>query len=98
MYGDAADIYIDNDRNGSMDDLNRDGRVNIRDARVLEEGVNRVERAHPALMGEQACIRAWGTDLSFTSTRAASARDGSDPETANEQEPRVERDGGGGCR
>ena len=51
MYGDAADIYIDNDRNGSMDDLNRDGRVDIRDARVIEEAVNRVERTHPDLIG-----------------------------------------------
>ncbi len=51
MYGDAADIYIDNDGNGSMDDLDGDRRVNLRDARVLEECVNRVERAHPALLG-----------------------------------------------
>jgi hypothetical protein len=51
MYGDAADIYIDNDGNGTMDDLNRDGRIDIRDSRVIEESVNRVERAHPELIG-----------------------------------------------
>ncbi len=51
MYGDAADIYIDNDRNGSMDDLNHDGRVNIGDARVILAAVNRVEAAHPSLIG-----------------------------------------------
>ena len=51
MYGDAADIYIDNDGNGTMDDLNRDGRVDIRDARLMEEAVNRVESAHPELIG-----------------------------------------------
>jgi len=34
-----------------MDDLNRDGRVNIRDARVIEAAVDRVERTHPALVG-----------------------------------------------
>lgn len=51
MYGDAADIYIDNDGNGNMDDLNGDGRVNIGDARVIEQAVERVERAHPALLG-----------------------------------------------
>ena len=51
MYGDAADIFIDNDGNGNMDDLNRDGRVDLRDARVIEEAVTRVERAHPALVG-----------------------------------------------
>jgi hypothetical protein len=51
MYGDAADIFIDNDGNGGMDDLNGDHRVNLRDARVIEECVDRVERAHPALIG-----------------------------------------------
>jgi len=51
MYGDAADIFIDNDGNGSMDDLNRDGKVNIGDARVLLAAVNRVEAAHPSLIG-----------------------------------------------
>ena len=51
MYGDAADIYIDNDGNGTMDDLNGDGRVDIRDARLIEESVNRVERMQPGLVG-----------------------------------------------
>lgn len=51
MYGDAADIYIDNDGNGVMDDLNRDGRIDINDARVILAAVDRVERAHPDLVG-----------------------------------------------
>ena len=51
MYGDAADIYIDNDGNGSMDDLDGDRRITTRDAGVIEEAVNRVERAHPVLIG-----------------------------------------------
>ncbi|MEO8909600.1 MAG: hypothetical protein ABI408_05165 [Gemmatimonadaceae bacterium] len=51
MYGDANDIFIDNDGNGQMDDLNHDGRVNIADAKVIEDAVNRVERAHPSLIG-----------------------------------------------
>ena len=51
MYGDAADIFIDNDGNGSMDDLNHDGRVNLNDARVVLAAVNRVEAAHPSLIG-----------------------------------------------
>ena len=51
MYGDAADVFIDNDGNGTMDDLNRDGRIDIKDARVIEEAVNRVERAEPGLIG-----------------------------------------------
>ena len=51
MYGDAADIFIDNDGNGSMDDLDGDRRITIRDARIIEQAVDRVERAHPALIG-----------------------------------------------
>jgi uncharacterized protein YcbK (DUF882 family) len=51
MYGDAADIFIDNDRNGRMDDLNHDGRVNTQDARVIQAAANRVEAAHPSLIG-----------------------------------------------
>ncbi len=51
MYGDAADIFIDNDGNGSMDDLNHDGRINLDDARVILAAVNRVEAAHPSLIG-----------------------------------------------
>jgi uncharacterized protein YcbK (DUF882 family) len=51
MYGDAADIFIDNDGDGRMDDLNGDGRVNLGDARVIEAAAERVERAHPALVG-----------------------------------------------
>jgi hypothetical protein len=51
MYGDANDIYIDSDGNGIMDDLNHDGRVNIADAEVILAAVNRVERAHPSLVG-----------------------------------------------
>lgn len=51
MYGDANDIFIDNDGNGQMDDLNHDGRVNIADAQVILAAVNRVERAHPSLIG-----------------------------------------------
>jgi uncharacterized protein YcbK (DUF882 family) len=51
MYGDAADVFIDADGNGNMDDLNGDGRVNINDARVIEAAIDRVERAYPALVG-----------------------------------------------
>ena len=51
MYGDASDIFIDNDGNGWMDDLNRDGKVNIKDAEVIQAAVDRVEREHPNLVG-----------------------------------------------
>ena len=36
-YGDAADIFIDEDGDGRMDDLNGDGRITARDADVLYE-------------------------------------------------------------
>jgi hypothetical protein len=51
MYGDAADIYIDNDGDGNMDDLNGDGRVNQGDARFMQDAVDRVEKQHPELIG-----------------------------------------------
>ena len=51
MYGDASDIFIDNDGNGWMDDLNHDGKLNIRDAEVILAAVERVEREHPGLIG-----------------------------------------------
>jgi uncharacterized protein YcbK (DUF882 family) len=51
MYGDASDIFIDNDGNGWMDDLNRDGKLDIRDSEVILAAVDRVEREHPGLVG-----------------------------------------------
>lgn len=51
MYGDASDIFLDSNGDGRMDDLNRDGRSNIGDARVILAAVARVERAHPSLIG-----------------------------------------------
>ena len=35
LYGDAMDIFVDSDGDGQMDDINRDGRVNQRDAALL---------------------------------------------------------------
>ena len=58
MYGDAADVFVDNDGNGRMDDLNRDGRVDHRDARVILDAVERVERQYPALAGGVGVYRA----------------------------------------
>ena len=51
QYGDAADVFVDNNGDGRMDDLNRDGRVDTRDVQVIAESVDRVERRHPDLMG-----------------------------------------------
>jgi len=35
LYGDAMDIFIDRDGDGRMDDVNRDGRVDSRDAKFV---------------------------------------------------------------
>jgi uncharacterized protein YcbK (DUF882 family) len=51
MYGDASDTFVDNDGNGAMDDLNGDGRVDARDAEVIQQAVERVERKNPSLVG-----------------------------------------------
>jgi hypothetical protein len=51
MYGDAADIAIDNDGNSCMDDLNGDGRADVQDARIIVEAAERVERRYPHLIG-----------------------------------------------
>lgn len=76
MYGDASDIYIDNDGNGSMDDLNRDGRVNIADAEYIRSAAVRVEQAHPSLIGGIGVYRANSAHGPFThiDTRGYPAR------------------------
>lgn len=76
MYGDAADIFIDNDGNGAMDDLNKDGRVNIADAAVIRGAAARVERAHPSLIGGTGVYSATSAHGPFThiDTRGYSAR------------------------
>jgi uncharacterized protein YcbK (DUF882 family) len=51
MYGDAADVYIDSNGDGVMDDLNHDGRISIADSKVVSQAVDRVEAAHPELVG-----------------------------------------------
>ncbi|MFI5238315.1 MAG: hypothetical protein ACHQQP_00770 [Gemmatimonadales bacterium] len=51
MYGDAADIYIASSAGGQMGDLNHDGHIDVGDARVILASVDRVERAHPSLVG-----------------------------------------------
>lgn len=51
MFGDASDIYIDSNHDGQMDDLNHDGKITIDDAKVIQAAVDRVEAAHPELVG-----------------------------------------------
>jgi hypothetical protein len=58
QYGDAADVFVDNDGDGWMDDLNRDGRVDHRDAQLILAAAERVERHHPDLAGGVGVYRA----------------------------------------
>lgn len=51
MYGDASDVFVDNNGDGKMDDLNGDGRVDYRDAQVVVAAEERVEASHPDLIG-----------------------------------------------
>ncbi len=51
MYGDASDVFVDNDGDRMEDDLNHDGRVDIRDAQVIAAAADRVERKYPSLTG-----------------------------------------------
>ncbi|HEY2851310.1 MAG TPA: D-Ala-D-Ala carboxypeptidase family metallohydrolase [Gemmatimonadaceae bacterium] len=57
MYGDAADVYVDNG-SGRMADLNHDGRVDSRDAKVILRAVEEVEHEHPELSGGVGVYRA----------------------------------------
>ena len=65
QYGDAADLIIDADGNGRMDDLNRDGVVNFMDTDVINRAVERVERQYPDLVGGLGLYRAMGPSGPF---------------------------------
>jgi uncharacterized protein YcbK (DUF882 family) len=51
MYGDAADVYVDNNRDGYPDDITGDGRVTVTDAERLAQAAEIVERRYPSLAG-----------------------------------------------
>lgn len=51
LFGDAADVYPDDAGRGTIDDLNHDGRRDIRDARVVAAAAAAVEARHPELTG-----------------------------------------------
>lgn len=58
MYGDAADVYSDDNHNGKMDDLNHDGKVDGADARIVAEAAEEVENRFPVLAGGIAVYKA----------------------------------------
>jgi hypothetical protein len=51
QFGDAADVFIDQEGNGKMSDLNGDGRVNFADVKLILDAVERVEARYPELVG-----------------------------------------------
>ncbi len=51
IYGDAADVYVDNDRDGQPDDITGDGRVTVADAERFGQAAEIVERKYPSLVG-----------------------------------------------
>jgi hypothetical protein len=76
QYGDAADVIIDANGDGRMDDLNRDGRLDLSDTQVILRSVERVEKAHPSLVGGLGLYHAMGTSGPFShiDVRGSSAR------------------------
>jgi uncharacterized protein YcbK (DUF882 family) len=76
MYGDAADIFVDADGDGRMDDLDRDGQVTVRDARWLAGLAARVESRYPEMSGGIGVYRATAVHGPFVhvDTRGTPAR------------------------
>ena len=51
QFGDAADVFIDQEGNGKMSDLNGDHKVNFADVKMILDAVERVEARYPELVG-----------------------------------------------
>jgi hypothetical protein len=76
MYGDAADVIVDANGDGRMDDLDHDGKSTVRDARVLFAVAEDVEAQHPDLVGGLSAYRATSAHGPFVhvDTRGTRAR------------------------
>lgn len=74
QYGDAADIVVDANGDGRMDDLTRDGRVDLADARYLVRLILAVESAHPELVGGIGVYRSTGQSGPFVHVDARGER------------------------
>jgi hypothetical protein len=49
LWGGAADVFVDEDGDGVMDDLNGDGRIDARDTLVLSEIVEQIESSESGI-------------------------------------------------
>lgn len=76
QYGDAADFIVDADGDGRLDDLNRDGRRDLADARWLVRVILALEAQHPDLVGGIGVYRRDGGNGHFlhVDTRGERAR------------------------
>jgi len=78
LYGDAADIFLDNNHDNAMDDLNHDGKINIDDARILGKIVKEIDRdpQYKWLIGGLGIYKAKGGHRGFihVDTRGFKAR------------------------
>lgn len=74
QYGDAADLIVDANGDGRMDDLTGDGRVDLNDARYLVRIVLAVEAAHPDLIGGIGVYRGTGAAGPFVHVDARGER------------------------
>ena len=76
QYGDAADVIIDANGDGRMDDLNHDGRLDLGDTQVILRAVERVEKQYPSLVGGLGLYHAMGASGPFAhiDVRGTSAR------------------------
>jgi uncharacterized protein YcbK (DUF882 family) len=94
QYGDAADVIIDADRDGRMDDLNRDGVIDFLDTDVINRAIERVERRFPDLVGGLGLYHAMGPSGPFAhidvrGTRARWSNDGTSRAVAARPAARV---------
>jgi uncharacterized protein YcbK (DUF882 family) len=76
QFGDAADLIIDANGDGSMDDLNGDRRRDMRDLDVIGAAVAAVEKRFPELVGGLGTYAAMGPSGPFAhiDVRGTSAR------------------------
>ena len=51
IYGGAADLFVDEDHDSLIDDLNHDGRHNSRDSKILFDIANELDMERPDIVG-----------------------------------------------
>ncbi len=72
VYGDAADIFVDNDADQRMDDINQDGKINLEDAKLLASVIDEIDRdaAYQWLTGGMGVYQKTSSHSEFVHTDA----------------------------